>query len=101
MQRELDELDTPMEVEILGINGVGFDVLNESICDGRDIPWLQEQEDSLIWQPWEITYRDVVIVGPDNAPIASYNLTENDLGVQAKYDELMDLILQAAQAAVR
>lgn len=96
MQQELDALDLDLDVQILGVNEVGHSSLNDTVCEGRDLPWLQEEKESLIWSPWEITYRDVVIVGPDNERIAAYNLTNNNLGDSAKYDQLKNMLIDAA-----
>ncbi|MEZ4649416.1 MAG: hypothetical protein R3E97_11675 [Candidatus Eisenbacteria bacterium] len=80
------------------MNEIGQDPTgaNEAASDGRDIPWLQEQETSPVWDVWHVTYRDVVILDEDNERIEAYNLSTHDLHVQENYDTLKAKILQAA-----
>jgi hypothetical protein len=80
-----------LAVDILGINGVGHEAGNPTICAGRDIPWLQETVETPVWTQWGITYRDVVILDEDNIVVAIYNVTQNNLTDPAKYDELYGL----------
>ncbi|MEC8380002.1 MAG: hypothetical protein VXZ96_06765 [Myxococcota bacterium] len=42
---------------------------------------------------WQVTYRDVYIVGPDLTLVDIYNLTENDLREDAAYNEFKSLLL--------
>jgi hypothetical protein len=83
-------------VRILGVNGIGHESGNAQNCAGRTIPWLQDVTTSDVWTSWSVTYRDVVILDPDNVPFAVYNLTTRDLGVPANRDELRNLLTQAA-----
>lgn len=88
MQKEL-----PGTIEILGVNQVGVESGNAAICNGRDIPWLQETAADDVWGRWNVNYRDVIIVDADNVPVGVYNLTDHDLGVPANYDELKAMLL--------
>ena len=96
MQGELDAMDTDLPIEILGVNDIGLESGNASITSGRVLPWLQTDAENDVWVEWEVTYRDVYIVGPGNELLDVYNLTINDLGVPANYDTLKNLILEAA-----
>lgn len=97
MQSQIDKLDWPANVNILGINEAGHESGNEINCDGRVIPWLQDTVDEDAWRKWNITFRDVVILDPDNSPVAVYNLSTYNLAVTANYDSLMSLLRQVAE----
>ena len=97
MQMELDGEDLPLEVSILGVNEFGLESGNALVVEGRVIPWLQDSIEEDVWRSWDITYRDVLILNADNEPVATYNLTTNDLAVSARYQELADLLRAEAQ----
>ena len=96
MQGEIDALHPGHEVRILGINEIGEESGNDGMCEGREIPWLQETQEHPCWGPWGVTYRDVVICDPDNERAAVYNVTVHNLSVGANYDSLKSLIMQIA-----
>jgi hypothetical protein len=79
-------------IHILGINQFAAVTGNVQNCDGRDIPWLQEDTLSNVQGQWGAQYRDVVILDADNVPVAVYNLTAHDLADAANYDELKALL---------
>jgi hypothetical protein len=97
MQPEIDDMGLPVEVRIFGVNGEGLELGNASICEGRDIPWLQDTSKENVWQQWDVTYRDVVILDPENVPVAVYNLSFHDLSIPANYDSLETLLRQVAE----
>ena len=66
------------------------------MCDGRDLPWLQDTEELKVWDHWPHEYRDVIIVGTDTSSVGVYNLTNNDLSVPENYDALKQMFLDAA-----
>ncbi|MCA9757297.1 MAG: hypothetical protein KDA27_15945 [Candidatus Eisenbacteria bacterium] len=96
MQTDIDSAYPDAEIYLLGVNERGQDGANEAATDGRDIPWLQEEAESLIWSPWNVVYRDVIILDGNNEIVGVYNLTNNNLGVQENYDTLKSMILEAA-----
>ena len=61
---------------------------NETICSGRDLPWLQETDTDDVGGDWAVTYRDVIVLDANNVPVDVYNLTNNDLSVEANRDVL-------------
>lgn len=97
MQDDLDLLDPAVTVKILGVNQMGQERDNALACQGKDIPWLQETGDALVWGPWQVSWRDVVILDQDNQKAAVFNLTTYDLSVPANYDSLMTLLLEVGQ----
>lgn len=46
-----------------------------------------------VWNSWDVTYRDVIILDSTGAYAATYNLTVNDLDDEENYAELGDLLL--------
>ncbi len=84
-------------INILGVNQIGSESANDENCEGRDIPWLQETVVDQVWIPWEVNYRDVVILNQSNQRVAVFNLTTYDLGVTANYDSLRTLLLQQVE----
>ena len=61
------------------------------MVDGRALPWLQETEAQKAWEPWEVRYRDVVILDAENRRAAVFNLTDHNLATPAEYDSLRAL----------
>lgn len=77
------------------MNDVGFESQNDTITDGRDLPWLQNTADADVWNEWGVTYRDVWVVDDENVVVGIFNVTGNSLGDQANYDTLRALFVQA------
>ena len=88
MQNELSGLP----LQILGINETGYESSNDDMCDGRDLPWLQETSGDPVWTAWQVEYRDVIVLDKDNYPVFRYNLSDNDLGDPEVFDELRTLL---------
>jgi hypothetical protein len=101
MQGELQKGGAALDVRLLGVNGVGYASGNATICQGRSIPWLQDEADVNAWQLWEVTYRDVIILDAENQVVGVYNLTEHDLGNPDNYAELEQLLNDIASGAGR
>jgi hypothetical protein len=78
------------------VNGIGLESGNAENCNGRTIPWLQDVTGTDVWTSWQVNYRDVVILDPDNVTVGVYNLSAQDLGVPANYEALRNLLVQAA-----
>ena len=96
MQKELEQEQRERLIQILGINQIGHEAGNTSITIGQDLPWLQETPIVDVWSAWQIVYRDVVVVGPDNRVVEVFNLTQNNLGVAEDYAALKDLLLHVS-----
>lgn len=96
MQTELDGESHALDIEILGVNHSGLESGNASICANRDIPWLQDVPAVDAWTAWGVTLRDVVILDANNRVVDVFNLTVNNLVIQANYDALKALLVSAA-----
>ena len=76
------------------MNPVGFELGNDSVSEGRDIPWLQDTDadgdgasDNFLTS-WPFVYRDVVIVDQNNIAVESFSLTLHSLEEPDSYAEL-------------
>lgn len=96
MQAEIDSEATATGVQILGVNDIGLESGNEGMMTDRALPWLQPATGNDVWTLWEVEYRDVIILGPDNERLGTFNLTVNNLSDPANYATLKSQILQAA-----
>jgi hypothetical protein len=66
------------------------------MCDGRDIPWLQDTSAANWWGTWTPVYRDLVILDGDGELADVYNLTANPITDAANYAELSTLLVDIA-----
>ncbi len=96
MQGEIAAAHPAHAVQILGVNQIGQEADDSLICQGRTIPWLQETTEHPVWTPWQVTWRDVVILDTRNERVSVYNLTQHDLAVPSNYAYLKQMILEAA-----
>lgn len=96
MQAEIDSQETSRPVRILGVNDIGLESGNDGMTAGRVLPWLQPVADEDIWALWAVEYRDVVILGPGNEHLGTFNLTVHDLADPANYADLMRQLVAAA-----
>ena len=49
-----------------------------------------------VWTLWQVEYRDVVILGPGNEHLGTFNLTVHDLSDPANHSARMNQLLEAA-----
>lgn len=100
LQLELDALDTPTPIQIVGVNQDGHQLddydATGKFCDGRDLPFLEENAGDEVWQLWKVTYRDVIVLDENNEVLDVYNLTDNTLGETANYEALKEILVTAA-----
>ena len=100
MQLELDALDTPTPIRIIGVNQDGHQIDDYDaagkFCDGRDLVFLEENAGDGVWALWKVTNRDVIVLDENNEVVDVYNLTDNTLGEMANYEALKDILIAAA-----
>jgi hypothetical protein len=80
-------------VQILGVNGIGYESGNDRVTENRDIPWLQDTEDVDAWSQWNVQYRDVYILDQAGQLRFIYNLTLHDLSNPDNLDHFTEAIL--------
>jgi hypothetical protein len=66
------------------------------MCEGRDIPWLQDTEEANWWGSWGIIWRDVVILDRDGNKVDVVNLTDHNLEDTEEYAAFKALLLDVA-----
>ena len=96
MQGELDAEFPDLPIQLLGVNGAGYEAGVPEMIDGRVLPLLQDTAEDDVWGAWQVVYRDVVILDRDNAPVGVFNLTEHDLADAADYAALKTMLIDAA-----
>lgn len=79
------------------MNDTAFASGNESITDGRDLPWLQNTAEADVWAAWGVGYRDVWVLDGENLPVGIFNVTNNNLSDPTNYDTLKQMFLDAAE----
>lgn len=97
LQDDLDLNHPEVDVQILGVNDIGFESANDQMTDGRDLPWLQATVEQDVWELWGVTYRDVWVLDADNVPVGVFNVTSNNLGDPTNYETLKQMFLDAAE----
>lgn len=78
------------------MNAAGHESGNAQTCNGRTIPWLQDDAAHDVWGLWAVTFRDCVILDDQNRVTAIYNLTVHDLALPSHFAELKALLIAAA-----
>ena len=92
MQNDLNANYPQLGIRIVGVNEVGHEAGNPLITEGRDLPWLQDNDNdgnfqSDVWyDSWNVTFRDVIILDADNVEVGRFNLTTNDLADVENYN---------------
>jgi len=82
-----------LPIQILGVNGIGYEAGNERVTEGRGIPWLQDVEAVDAWSSWEVAYRDVYVLDQSGQLRFIYNLTTHDLSNPDNMDILSEAII--------
>jgi hypothetical protein len=96
MQAELRVERPDLPIEIHGVNAAGHESGNGEACNGRSIPWLQDDAATNAYARWAVTYRDCVVLDEANKVDFVYNLTQHSLDLTANYNELKAKLIAAA-----
>ena len=80
-------------IQIIGVNGIGYENGNERVTEDRDIPWLQDIEGVDAWTQWGVQYRDVYILDQNGTLRFIYNLTLNNLGEPDNLELLQEAMI--------
>ena len=62
-----------------------------------DIPVLQDTSEFFVWESWDVTFRDVVILDRSNEKVGEFNLTTDSLSNPANYEALKALLIASAE----
>ena len=97
MQNELAIEEPGLAIQLLAINEDGFDSGLDTMSGEGDLPLLQDTDEASVWDDWDVTFRDVVILNSDNEQVGVFNLTTHNLSDAANYEELKALLIAAAE----
>lgn len=97
LQKELDADHPNLGIRLLAVNRAGYESGLGKLTPLGDLPVLQDTHEEDAWGRWSIRYRDVVLLDAAGTIAARFNLSERDLGKQADYRALRDLMLRIAQ----
>ena len=67
------------------------------MSDRGDLSLLQDTSDEAVWDDWDVTFRDVVILDANNEKVGVFNLTTDSLAVPANYEALKALLIASAE----
>ena len=114
MQTELTAEHPELNISILAINMIGAESGTVQAAESGSLPIVNDSETETIWEHWGETagtapdtmeycaendcgqWRDLFILDRQNQPIAIYNLTLNNLSDDANYNELKQMLIDAA-----
>jgi len=93
----LDKLQKDLEtsggtpVQILAVNEAGYESSLNQMSALGDLPVLTDRANNAVWDSWDVTYRDVVILDGKNECYAVFNLTNTSIQDPDNYAELKAL----------
>ncbi|MHC5052055.1 MAG: hypothetical protein ACYTGK_15760, partial [Planctomycetota bacterium] len=70
MQNELLAANPATKIRIAGVNQIGAEGGIDAMCNGRDIPLVQDTSGDHVWAQWQVRYRDVFILDEENRTVA-------------------------------
>ncbi len=97
MQGELASEYPGLSIQLLAINEIGHDSGLSGMADRGDLPLLQDTPSEEVWDDWDVTFRDVVILNASNEQVGVFNLTTHSLGDPANYADLKALLIASAE----
>jgi len=96
MQLELEQENPNTNIKLMSCNAAGTETGLVELCDGGDVPVVQDTYVDHVWDDWQVEWRDVAILDEDNIQVATYNLSTYDLQIPANYQTLKDMLKTAA-----
>ena len=65
------------------------------MIEDRVLPWVQDKIESDIWNNWDISLRDFVILDANGNFFYIVNLTDFDPSIESNYNNLKQLLIDA------
>ena len=96
MQAEINSQETLRAIQILGVDRTGLEFGIGDMFADWVLPWLRPVTGEDVWTLWQVDFRDVIILGPGNEQLGTFNLTVNDLSDTVNYAALKNQLLEAA-----
>ena len=99
LETELEADFPAMDFEIIGVNEFGQESGNDLITE--NLAWLQDVDangdsQSDVWDLWDVTYRDVIVLNDANEQFGVFNVTVNNLADSSNFDALRQMFVDAA-----
>lgn len=73
------------------MNEAGYESSLNQLTAAGDLPVLKDEANNAVWDSWDVTYRDVVILDGKNECYAVFNLTGNSIENPGNYADLKAL----------
>jgi hypothetical protein len=99
MQADLNTAESDLGISIIALNEAGYGTPANYELTGEkgSLPVLQDVNEVDVWEAWEVTYRDVIILNECGEKMDVYNLTSSSLHTEENYNALREMILGVAQ----
>jgi hypothetical protein len=99
MQQDFDTNFPELGIRIIGINEFGEEAGNPLVDE--ELPWLQDidsdgDNESDVWQLWDVEWRDMTILDRQNVPVTTFNLTSVNLADPSNYETVRQAFLTVA-----
>jgi|TARA_B100001964_G_C13924347_1_gene461616 hypothetical protein len=65
------------------------------MIEDRVLPWVQDKIESDVWNNWDISLRDFVILDANGNFFYIVNLTDFDPSIESNYNNLKQLLIDA------
>jgi len=65
------------------------------MIEDRVLPWVQDKIESDVWNNWDISLRDFVILDENGNFFYIVNLTDFDPSIESNYNNLKQLLIDA------
>ena len=65
------------------------------MIEDRVLPWVQDKIESDVWNNWDISLRDFVILDANGDFFYIVNLTDFDPSIESNYNNLKQLLIDA------
>ena len=97
MQNELNAEYPELNIQLLtiGRDDADDEELAEMSALG-DLPMLWDTDVDDVWESWDVTFRDVVILDENNQKVTAFNLTRYSLGEPENRVSLKALLIDVA-----
>ncbi len=97
MQGELAADHPELPIQLLAVNQIGYESGLDEMSALGDLPLLQDTESEGVWDSWDVTFRDVVVLDGEGRVHGVVNLTTHPLSEDANYAMLKALIIEASE----
>ena len=63
------------------------------MISGRSLPWVQDNEDSRVWESWDVVIRDLILLDKSGHYFDMFNLTDFDISKDSNYQLLKEKLI--------